>query len=125
LTKFCFPFNKAKIPLATLFLSCRLYALEKFSNFSVYCLGGHTEPIVASFFEKDSLVCYTVSRNGQLGVWESSLHPDQLELDSKPVLMKFKAKKQEDDGEESEEEYEEEGEEKEQATIVADEQVST
>ncbi len=99
--------------------------MEKFSNFSVYCLGGHTEPIVASFFEKDSLVCYTVSRNGQLGVWESSLHPDQLELDSKPVLMKFKAKKQEDDGEESEEEYEEEGEEKEQATIVADEQVST
>ena len=101
--------------------------MEKFSNFSVYCLGGHTEPIVASFFEKDSLVCYTVSRNGQLGVWESSLHPDQLEVDVKPAVKKVKAKKQvtqKQDEEESEEEYEEEGEEKEEATIVADEQVS-
>ena len=105
-----------------------MYALEKFSNFSVYCLGGHTEPIVASFFEKDSLVCYTVSRNGQLGVWESSLHPDQLELDVKPIVKKVKVKKQvsqqQQDEEESEEEYEEEGEEKEEATIIADEQVS-
>jgi len=106
----------------------RLYALERFSNFSVYCLGGHNEPIVASFFEKDSLVCYTLSRNGHLGVWESSLHPDELELETKNasvvVVKKTKSKKNTgDDEEESEEEYAEEGEELNESTMVADEQV--
>ncbi len=109
----------------------RLYALERFSNFSVYCLGGHSEPIVASFFEKDSLVCYTLSRNGQLGVWESSLHPDELELETKDssaavvVAKRTKTKKKsdDDDDEESEEEYAEEGEELGESTMVADEQV--
>ena len=57
-------------------------------------------------------------------MWESSLHPDQLEVDVKPVVKKVKAKKrQSEDEEESEEEYEEEGQEKKEDLIVADEQV--
>ena len=57
----------------------RLYPLrEKYSNFQSYCLGGHSDPIIATFFEKDSLICYTISRNGHLVHWEPSLNLDEL-----------------------------------------------
>ena len=39
----------------------RIYALQRFKNFKVYCLGGHNEPIVRVFFDKDFRV-YTLSR---------------------------------------------------------------
>ena len=57
----------------------RIYALQKFKNLKVYCLGGHSEPIVNVFFEKDSLACYTLSRNGHLLHWKPSLERDDLE----------------------------------------------
>ncbi len=61
-------------------------------------------------------------------MWESSLHPDELELETKDasivVVKKTKSKKNTgDDEEESEEEYAEEGEELNESTMVADEQV--
>ena len=39
----------------------RIYALPKFKNLRVYCLGGHTEPVINVFFQKGSLKCYTLS----------------------------------------------------------------
>ena len=61
-------------------------------------------------------------------MWESSLHPDELELETKDavvvVVKKTKSKKNSgDDEEESDEEYAEEGEELNESTMVADEQV--
>lgn len=60
----------------------RIYAIQKFKNLKVYCLGGHSEPIVNVFFEKDSLTCYTLSRNGHLLIWKPSLEQDQLEKET-------------------------------------------
>ena len=60
-------------------MTVRIYALEKFKNFSVCSLGGMIDPVVGVFFEADSLDCYTVSSGGQLAVWESSLDLAQLE----------------------------------------------
>ena len=56
----------------------RLYAFEKLENLSTYSMGGHVEPVVGVFFEKNSLCAYTVSRNGHLAVWECSLEPHEL-----------------------------------------------
>jgi periodic tryptophan protein 2 len=86
----------------------RLYAVrEKFSNFSSYCLGGHSDPIVSSFFEEDSLNCYTLSRNGHLVHWEASLEPEELvplkKLEQKKKGGKKSNKKKGDDEEEEEE----------------------
>lgn len=74
----------------------RLYPVrEKYSNFVSYCLGGHADPVVATFFEEDSLSCFTLGRNGQLVHWESSLELDELQ----PVNAKI-AKKDDEDVEE-------------------------
>ena len=40
----------------------RIYAIQKFNNFKVYCLGGHSDPIVRVFLDKESKV-YTLSRS--------------------------------------------------------------
>lgn len=61
-------------------MTVRIYALHKFSNLSVCCLGGMTDPAVATFFEANSLDCYSLSRGGQLAVWESSVELDDLQL---------------------------------------------
>ena len=60
-------------------MSTRLFAFEKLNNFSVYTLGGHTDEIVAVFFDADSLLCYTTSRNGHLAVWECSTESGDLQ----------------------------------------------
>ncbi|XP_063233160.1 periodic tryptophan protein 2 homolog [Bacillus rossius redtenbacheri] len=51
----------------------RLYGLEEFSNFGRSLLGGHSDAMVACFFERDSLDAATLSANGQLCVWECSV----------------------------------------------------
>ena len=51
-------------------MTVRIYALHKFSNLSVCCLGGMTDPAVATFFESNSLDCYSLSRGGHLAVGE-------------------------------------------------------
>ena len=81
----------------------RLYPLrEKYSNFKSYCLGGHSDPIVATFFEKDSLICYTISRNGHLVLWEPSLNLDELiplELENQTTHKSKKKNSKENEGE--------------------------
>ena len=59
-------------------MTVRVYALEKFSNMSVSCLGGMSDPVVGVFLEANSLDLYSVSRGGQLAVWESSIEPQDL-----------------------------------------------
>lgn len=66
-------------------MTVRLYSLEKFANFKTYSLGSHTDSIVACFFEKGSLDMTTVSRNGQLCVWECSIDIDSLRPWEPPV----------------------------------------
>ena len=60
----------------------RIYAIEKFKNLKVYCLGGHSEPIVNVFFQENSLTCYTLSRNGHLLMWKPSVEHNELEKET-------------------------------------------
>ncbi|XP_037945093.1 periodic tryptophan protein 2 homolog [Teleopsis dalmanni] len=53
--------------------STKIIAIRYLTNFRTYNLGGHTDAIVACFFEDNSLHLNTVSRNGQLCLWECSL----------------------------------------------------
>jgi periodic tryptophan protein 2 len=66
-------------------MTVRLYSLEKLANFKTYSLGSHTDSVVACFFEKGSLDLTTVSRNGQLCVWECSIDIDSLQPCEPPV----------------------------------------
>ncbi|KAG1659419.1 Periodic tryptophan protein 2 [Nymphon striatum] len=56
----------------------KIYAVDRLSNLRVCSLGSHSDPIIGCFFEKDSLDIITISRNGQLCVWESNLDLDSL-----------------------------------------------
>jgi len=97
-------------------MTVRIYALEKFKNFSVCCLGGMTDPVVGTFFESGSLDCYSVSRGGQLAIWDSSIEMEQLE---EGELVK-KTKKIPKDKAENEEE-DDVNDDQENKTVVADE----
>lgn len=55
-----------------------MYALKLLDNFRPYVLSGHTDAIVASFFENNSLDAIVVSRNGQMTRWECSTKADDL-----------------------------------------------
>ena len=59
-------------------MSTKLYSMEKLANFTTYSLGSHSDSVVGCFFEKNSLDLITVSRNGQVCVWECSIDPDAL-----------------------------------------------
>lgn len=56
----------------------KICALEFLENFRPYQLAGHTDTIVGCFFEESSLDVNTISRNGQLCIWECSLRLDDL-----------------------------------------------
>lgn len=53
--------------------STRIYSIKFMVNFRPYALGGHSDAIVGSFFDENSLDLSTVSRNGQLCLWKCSL----------------------------------------------------
>merc|ERR1719320_106229 len=88
-------------------MTVRIYALTSFSNLSVCCLGGSSDPVVGAFFETNSLDCYSVARGGQLQVWESN---QELE-DMKPLEAGAKKKKKKEK-EEDEDDVKEESEKK-------------
>ena len=77
-------------------MTVRIYALEKFINISVCMLGGMSDPCVATFFETDSLDCYSVSGGGHLLSWESSLGLEDL----KPGTAEIKRKKKSEEEDE-------------------------
>lgn len=69
----------------------KLCALEFLENFRPYQLASHTDSIVGCFFEESSLDVNTISRNGQLCIWECSLRLSDL------TPKQFAAVKVEDD----------------------------
>lgn len=58
----------------------RIIGVDFMKNFRSFLLSGHTDPIVACFFEKNSLDVNTISRNGQLCLWECSLKSEDLDI---------------------------------------------
>ncbi|ALC40668.1 CG12325 [Drosophila busckii] len=58
--------------------STKICAINRVRNFRTYNLNGHTDAIVSCFFELNSFHLNTVSRNGQLCLWECSLEPSDL-----------------------------------------------
>ncbi|XP_064489953.1 periodic tryptophan protein 2 homolog [Ornithodoros turicata] len=53
-------------------MTTKVISLHRMTNFSLATLGSHSDVIIKCFFEKDSLDLYTLSKNGQLCIWECS-----------------------------------------------------
>ncbi|XP_016929425.3 periodic tryptophan protein 2 homolog [Drosophila suzukii] len=64
--------------------STKICAMNFTKNFRTFNLSGHTDAIVACFFEANSLHMNTISRNGQLCLWECSMAPSDLEDAERP-----------------------------------------
>uniref|UniRef100_A0A1B0FLN1 Small-subunit processome Utp12 domain-containing protein n=1 Tax=Glossina morsitans morsitans TaxID=37546 RepID=A0A1B0FLN1_GLOMM len=77
-------------------------------NFRTFILSGHTDAIVSCFFEANSLHANTISRNGQLCLWECSLTLSDFNDEEKQSPTEPKRTKTNDDNsdEESEDEIE-------------------
>lgn len=58
--------------------STKVYGVELYEKFRPYQLGGHTDALVGCFFETDSMDVSTVSRNGQLCLWQCSVDPTDI-----------------------------------------------
>lgn len=58
--------------------SVKVYALKMFERFRPFNLTGHSDEIVACYFEENSLNAIVVSRNGQLSTWECSMKAEDL-----------------------------------------------
>lgn len=58
----------------------RIFGIGRYEHFRVTLLAGHTDQIQGCFFEKDSMDINTISRNGQLCLWECNLRPDELKV---------------------------------------------
>ncbi|XP_037895786.1 periodic tryptophan protein 2 homolog isoform X1 [Glossina fuscipes] len=78
-------------------------------NFRTFILSGHTDAIVSCFFEANSLHANTISRNGQLCLWECSLTLSDFNDEEKQSPIEQKRTKIDGDNsdEESEDEIEE------------------
>lgn len=59
-------------------LTTKIYAVNKFSNLSIYTLGSHNDSVISCFFEENSLDLYTLSKNDQICIWECSIDLDGL-----------------------------------------------
>ncbi|GIY83066.1 periodic tryptophan protein 2 homolog [Caerostris extrusa] len=59
-------------------MATKIYAIVPFENFFAYTLGSHTDALVGVFFEENSLNMFTVSKNGQVSVWECNIGLDGL-----------------------------------------------
>ncbi|XP_068627684.1 periodic tryptophan protein 2 homolog [Battus philenor] len=100
----------------------KIYTVDYLDNLNMYSLSGHTDKMVGVFFEKKSLDLITVSRNGQVCLWESSIDADDLVTSAVQISHKKRRKLQkEEDSEddidekdviEKDKEYHSDGEEK-------------
>nr|CAD7606408.1 unnamed protein product [Timema genevievae] len=80
-------------------MSIVLYSLEKLANFRTYSLSGHTDSIIGCFFEKGSLDLITVSRNGQLCLWECNIESEALRPWEPPVKRAREGEESDEDDE--------------------------
>ncbi|CAG7724348.1 unnamed protein product [Allacma fusca] len=78
----------------------RVHSLTKFSNFKNVAFTGHSDGIVSCSFSLDDYTFYSLSRNGQLCVWECTLEPDEF-LPAETTGRKAAEGLQEDEMEES------------------------
>ncbi|CAN7995425.1 unnamed protein product [Ixodes hexagonus] len=79
-------------------MSVKVLALHRMANFALVTLGSHSDVIVNCFFEKDSADLYTVSRNGQLCVWEANCDlANFVSLDGKKVTSSKEDKQDDED----------------------------
>lgn len=83
----------------------KIYTVDYLDNLNMYSLSGHTDKIVGVFFEKKSLDLITVSRNGQLCLWESTIDSDDLVVSEVQISHRKRRKIQK--SEDSEDEIEE------------------
>ncbi|XP_063823658.1 periodic tryptophan protein 2 homolog [Ostrinia nubilalis] len=72
----------------------KIYTVDYLDNLNMYSLSGHTDKIVGTFFEKKSLDLITVSRNGQICLWEASLDSDDLIVSEVQISQRKKRRMQ-------------------------------
>ncbi|XP_075972567.1 periodic tryptophan protein 2 homolog [Anticarsia gemmatalis] len=83
----------------------KIYTVDYLDNVNMYSLSGHTDKVSGVFFEKKSLDLITVSRNGQICLWEASIDMDDLVVSSVQISQRKKRKMKKE--EESEDEVDE------------------
>ncbi|KYM98308.1 Periodic tryptophan protein 2 like protein, partial [Cyphomyrmex costatus] len=69
----------------------KIYSLQKWANFRLITLGGHSDVIVACFFEAKQYDMYTISKNGRVCIWECTLESDDW-VEWEPPSKKEKPK---------------------------------
>ncbi|XP_037297331.1 periodic tryptophan protein 2 homolog isoform X2 [Manduca sexta] len=70
----------------------RIYTVDYLDNINTYTLSGHTDKVVGIFFEKKSLDLISVSRNGQVCLWEASIDSDDLVVSEVQISLRKKRK---------------------------------
>ncbi|KRT80091.1 WD40 domain-containing protein, partial [Oryctes borbonicus] len=78
-------------------MTVKLYPLDKWTNFKIYSLGSHTDTIVACSFEKNSLDLISISKNGQMCIWESSMETSDFQPIGTPPKKKKKSSEDSDE----------------------------
>lgn len=76
--------------------STKILGIDLFQNFRPFILSGHSDSIVGCFFEPNSFDVNTISRNGQLCIWECSLQLSDVVAVEKGVLAVPRLKKARD-----------------------------
>lgn len=85
----------------------KILGIGLLNNFRTYVLSGHTESVVGCFFEEGNLHINTLSKNGQLCIWECSLKFHDIQAKDFKVEEQQPSKKKSknvDSSDESEEE---------------------
>ncbi|XP_041972804.1 periodic tryptophan protein 2 homolog [Aricia agestis] len=85
----------------------KIYTIDYLDNLNMYALSGHTDKIVGVFFEKKSLDLISVSRNGQVCLWEASIDMDDLVTSEVQISHKKRRKLQKEAEELEEDEVDE------------------
>ncbi|KAF7997143.1 hypothetical protein HCN44_005420 [Aphidius gifuensis] len=101
-TNICWSFDSKFLAVGSKDTSTKLYSLEKYKNFRHCNLGGHSDEIVSCFFEKKTYDISTLSRNGQLCIWECSINPDDLVINEPSIKRVKNNNNNNDNGDESE-----------------------
>ncbi|XP_039956315.1 periodic tryptophan protein 2 homolog [Bactrocera tryoni] len=103
----------------------KIVGMRLLTNFRTYILAGHSDGIIASFFERNSMHVNTLGRNGQLCLWECSCNPSDIEEvtpeqreKSKYTVKKKKVAKAEE--EESEDDVDDKEKEKDDNTPITE-----
>lgn len=94
----------------------RIFGIGRYEHFRITVLAGHTDQIQGCFFEEKSLHMNTISRNGQLCLWECNLQLEDLnEIDEQQKVgstakkiprVKIEADEEDDDAFDAEKDLE-------------------